>query len=115
MRKVASTIYGISVYLVFVGVFLYATGFVGNYLVPKSIDSRTNGDVVSSIVINLGLMGLFAFQHSLMARPFFKTWWQKFVPPVLERSTYVLLTNLILALIFWQWQPLKEGIWEIGD
>jgi protein-S-isoprenylcysteine O-methyltransferase Ste14 len=113
MSKVAATIYGIMAYLVFVGVFLYALGFVGNYLVPKSIDSGTRGNVVTLIAINLGLMGLFAFQHSLMTRPFFKTWWEKFVPAVIERSTYVLLTSLILALLFWQWQPLKDGVWEV--
>ena len=109
-------LYAIVSYAVFTVSFLYALGFVGNYVVPKSIDksidvgSPTN--VSEAILVNLLLMSLFAIQHSVMARPAFKRWWGKFLPVACQRSTYVLLSSLILLLLFWQWRPIPTPIWQ---
>ncbi|HEX2913154.1 MAG TPA: NnrU family protein [Chloroflexia bacterium] len=115
MARIVVAFYGAVVYLFFVLVSLYAIGFVGNYLVPKGIDSGTEGALGPALLVDLLLLALFALQHSLMARPFFKRWWLKVIPPVLERSTYVLFTSLLLALLFWQWQPLRGTIWRVED
>src|SRR3954453_18061792 len=109
-------LYAIVSYVIFTVSFLYALGFVGNYVVPKSIDMST--DVGSStgvsvaVVVNLLLMSLFAIQHSVMARPVFKRWLVKFLPAACQRSTYVLLSSLILLLLFWQWRPIPTPVWQ---
>jgi methanethiol S-methyltransferase len=100
---------------VFFATFLYAIGFVGNILVPKSMDSAPVGPFVESILINVLLLGVFALQHSVMARPGFKAWWTRFVPQPVERSTYVLLSSLALILLFSQWRPLGGVIWDLKD
>jgi methanethiol S-methyltransferase len=110
--RVAAVLYGVLSYLVFFGSSLYSMGFIGNYFVPKSIDSGSSGSLTESILVDMLLLGAFAVQHSVMARPAFKRWWTLIVPSHCERSTYVLLSSLVLLLLFWQWRPITTTIWQ---
>ncbi|ALM09070.1 membrane protein [Sediminicola sp. YIK13] len=112
MKKVVILIYGALAYLIFLVAFLYAIGFVGNIMVPKSIDSGTETSLFSSIFMNVILLSVFALQHSIMARPAFKKWFTTIISPAMERSTYILLSSLALLLIYWQWQPITTIVWE---
>jgi len=110
--RVLKVAYGGLCYLLFFGVFLYAVGFVSGFLVPKAIDTGPTGPLALSLVVDAALLSLFAIQHSVMARPAFKRWWTRIVPSDIERSTYVLVSSLCLALLFWQWRPLGGTVWR---
>lgn len=113
--KIIAFLYGIAAYLVAFVTLLYAIGFVMGLVVPKSIDTGADSSAIEALVVDLLLMALFAVQHSVMARQRFKAWWTQYVPKPVERSTYVLAAALSLALLFWQWRPMPQVIWEVED
>ena len=115
MKKSISFLYGVISYMVFLVSFLYAIGFVSNLMVPKGIDSGTETGFAEAMIINLLLLGLFAVQHTIMARPSFKKWIAPVINPAIERSTFVLLSSLILLLIYWQWRPMTNIVWEVEN
>lgn len=115
MNRTLSFCYGLVCYAVFLISFLYAIGFVGDFVVPKSINSGSQSSILHSLIINLVLLSLFAVQHTIMARPAFKRWWTKIVPIQVERSTFVLVASLILLLLYWQWQPMPSVVWSIEN
>ena len=113
--RITSFFYGIFCYLVFLATFLYAIGFIGNFGVPKSIDSSPQLPFSYALLINCALLGLFAVQHSVMARQWFKAVWTEIVPPQIERSTYVLFSSLALIFLFWLWEPMGGVIWSVEN
>lgn len=115
MKKIAFLLYGVISYFAFFGTILYAIGFTGNLFVPKSIDGDLEKSLLTAILIDAGLLLLFALQHSIMARPRFKRWFTKYIPAPLERSTFVLLASLCLILMMWQWQPIGGVVWKVEN
>jgi methanethiol S-methyltransferase len=113
--RLIAFLYGLLAYLVFFLTFLYAIGFVLNLIVPKAIDTGAGAATAEALIVNILLMSLFAAQHSVMARRQFKDWWTRYVPKSVERSTYVLLASLALALLFWQWRPIPAVVWQVTD
>ena len=115
MKKTIFLLYGVICYLIFFLTFLYAIGFIGNFVVPVKIDGEPTTPFASALIINLLLLSLFAVQHSIMARPGFKKWWTGLIPEPVERSTYVLLSSVALIILFRYWQPLGGSVWNVSD
>lgn len=113
MARALALLYGAVCYLLFLATFLYAIGFVAGFGVPKHIDSGIAANPVVALAIDIALLALFALQHSVMARPGFKRWWTRFVPEVVERSTYVLFSSLALIALFAWWRPLPAPVWQL--
>lgn len=115
MKRTLAMVYGILVYVFFLGVTVYAIGFFANTVALKTIDTGAVAPLGLAIIVDLALLALFAAQHTIMARESFKHWWKAFVPRPIERSTYVLFASLALALIFWQWRPLPTVVWDVTN
>jgi len=115
MRRILALLYGSVAYIVFLGTFLYAIGFVTGLVVPKTVDMGLVAPIGEALVVNILLLSLFAVQHSVMARKPFKRWWTQFLPIAIERSTYVLLASLALILLFWQWRAMPAIVWQVSN
>ncbi|HEY5761320.1 MAG TPA: hypothetical protein VIU34_36115 [Steroidobacter sp.] len=113
MKRTLVLLYGVACYVVFFATFLYAIAFLGNFLIGNPIDAAPTVGTGQAIAVNIGLLAVFALQHSIMARPAFKRWWTQFVPAAAERSTYVLFSSVALILLFWLWQPIGAVIWQV--
>lgn len=105
--------YGAAAYLLFLAAFLYLVGFVGNFLVPRTVDHGLPSPAWQAVLVNVLLVGAFGIQHSVMARPAFKAWWTRIVPSSIERSTYVVLSSAVLVLLYWQWRSMPAVIWDV--
>jgi protein-S-isoprenylcysteine O-methyltransferase Ste14 len=115
MAGLVAVLFGVVAYGVTLVALLYLIGFTGNLVVPKSIDSGTAGPLLQSVIVDTLLIGVFAIQHSVMARPGFKRWWTQIVPASVERSTYVLFASFALLLLYWQWQPIPTPVWTVDN
>jgi protein-S-isoprenylcysteine O-methyltransferase Ste14 len=115
LKRLVFFAYGVACYLVFLATFLYAIGFVGGFVVPTVLDAPQRGPLPAALAIDSALLALFAVQHSVMARPWFKKRWTLMVPWTIERSTFVLCASLALLLLFWQWRPIGIEIWSVDS
>lgn len=115
LKRILFFAYGVVSYLIFFGTFLYAVAFIGNFGASRTLDGNAEGSFATSFLIDAGLLTLFAAQHSIMARKWFKDLWTRVVPQTLERSTYVLFSSLALILLFWQWRPLGGVVWSVEN
>jgi protein-S-isoprenylcysteine O-methyltransferase Ste14 len=115
MSRVGIFSYGLLSYVVFLGVFVYAIGFIGGFLTPTLLDGVSKRPLIEALAIDLGLLAAFALQHSIMARPAFKRWWTRIVPEAAERSTYVLASSLALVALFLYWEPIGGIVWKIPE
>jgi methanethiol S-methyltransferase len=113
MKRFLTIGYGVAAYLLSLAAFLYLIGFVGNLVVPRSVDHGLPAPIGQAVLVNVLLLGAFAVQHSVMARPRFKRWWTRVVPSSIERSTYVVLTSAVLVLLYWQWRTMPAVIWDV--
>lgn len=113
MKKSIIFLYGIIAYLLFLVTILYAVGFAGSFIVPKTINSGAETGLAKALLVDVLLLSLFAVQHSVMARPAFKKWWTGVIGPAIERSTYVILSSLVLLLVYWQWLPVTTVVWKV--
>jgi protein-S-isoprenylcysteine O-methyltransferase Ste14 len=114
-KRILVFVYGSASYLLFLGTFLYAIGFIGGFGVPTRLDGASAAPLAKALLVNAALLTLFAVQHSVMARKWFKDAWTRVVPAAAERSTYVLLSSLALILLFWQWRPMGGIVWSVED
>ena len=115
MKRYLIVGYGAAAYLLFLAAFLYLVGFVGNIVVPRSVDHGLSAPIGLAVPINVALVALFGVQHSVMARPAFKRWWTRFVPSSIERSTYVVVASAVLVLLYWQWRTMPAIIWDVRE
>jgi methanethiol S-methyltransferase len=115
MKKILFLIYGALAYVIFFGTYCYAIGFVTNLVVPSGLDSKPISSLAYALLVDVGILVLFALQHSVMARPAFKKWWTAIIPEPLERSTYVLLSSLCMILLFLYWQPIGGVVWSVDS
>lgn len=115
MTRILFLLYGLVAYLLFFAAILYGIGFVANLWVPKGIDGGPVGPLAAAMAVNVALLLLFAVQHNVTARPWFKEWWARFVPQAIERSTFVALASLILLLLYWQWRPMPTVMWNVDN
>jgi protein-S-isoprenylcysteine O-methyltransferase Ste14 len=113
LARTLTLAYGLTTYALFFGTFLYLIGFIGGFGVPKTLDSGVPGPIGMAVAVNLGLLALFAIQHTIMARSAFKRWWTTIIPEQVERSTFVLVTSLLLCLLAWQWRPIPGVVWQV--
>jgi methanethiol S-methyltransferase len=113
MKRYLTVAYGAAAYLLFLAAFLYLVGFVGNLVVPRTVDHGLPAPIGRAVLVNALLVGAFGIQHSVMARPAFKNWWTRLVPSPIERSTYVVLSSAVLVLLYWQWRTMPGVIWDV--
>jgi methanethiol S-methyltransferase len=113
MKRYLIILYGAVASLLFLAAFLYLVGFVGNLLVPRTVDHGLSAPIGQAVLVNVLLVAAFGVEHSVMARPAFKAWWTRFVPPSIERSTYVVLSSAVLVLLYWQWRTMPAVIWDV--